>query len=132
MAKESFYYATGRRKTSSARVFLKPGSGGFTVNRKKNLKEYFPKVKQQIAAFRPLEVLGLGKSFDVLATVKGGGFTGQSEAISHALARALLKTDENYRSALKKEKLLTRDSRMVERKKFGRHKARKSTQFSKR
>lgn len=128
----TFYYATGRRKTSAARVFLKPGKGDFTVNRKKTLNEYFPKFQQQQSAYSPLEVLGLKKSFDVLVTVKGGGFTGQSEAIRHGLARALLKADSSYRAVLKENKFLTRDSRMVERKKFGHHKARKSTQFSKR
>lgn len=130
--KTSRFYGTGRRKTSSARVFLKTGGGSFTVNRKQSLQEYFKKEKQYQAAVSPLEVLGLQKSFDILVTVKGGGFTGQSEAIRHALARALLKVDESYRPTLKKNKFLTRDSRMVERKKYGRHKARKSTQFSKR
>ncbi len=128
----SFFYGTGRRKTSSARVFLKPGTGSFTVNRKQPLKEYFAKQKQYQVALSPLEVLGIQKSFDVVATVKGGGFTGQSEAIRHALSRALLEADNTYRDVLKKNQFLTRDSRMVERKKYGHHKARKSTQFSKR
>jgi len=131
-AKASYFYGTGRRKTSSARVFLKAGSGKFTVNRKHTLTDYFKKPKQQQAALGPLDTLGLKKSFDVLATVKGGGFTGQSEAIRHGLARALLKVDEAHRITLKQNKFLTRDSRMVESKKYGHHKARKSTQFSKR
>ncbi len=130
--KSPFFYGTGRRKTSSARVFLKSGTGSFTVNRKQSLKDYFVKQKQYQSVLSPLEVLGVQKSFDVFATVKGGGFTGQSEAIRHALARALLEVDETYRATLKKNQFLTRDSRMVERKKYGRHKARKSTQFSKR
>lgn len=130
--KDSFYYSTGRRKTSSARLFLKPGQGKFTVNRAKSLKEYFPKPSQHQTACSPLTVLGVEKSFDIFVTVKGGGFTGQSEAIRHSLARALVKVDETYRSALKEKNFLTRDSRMVERKKYGLHKARKSTQFSKR
>ena len=128
----SFFYGTGRRKTSSARVFLKSGTGSFTINRKQSLKEYFVKQKQHQAAVSPLEVLGVQKSFDVFATVKGGGFTGQSEAIRHALSRALLEVDDTYRATLKQNQFLTRDSRMVERKKYGHHKARKSTQFSKR
>lgn len=132
MQKGNYFYGTGRRKTSAARVFLKKGSGVFTVNSKKNLQEYFPKIQQQLSAVSPLEVLNLKKSIDVLVTVKGGGVTGQAEAIRHGVARALLQMDETHRTILKKNNFLTRDSRMVERKKFGHHKARKSTQFSKR
>ena len=135
--KQAFFYGTGRRKTSSARVFLKPGEGSFAVlsrtsNKKKSLREYFQKPEQSQAAEAPLEILNLKKSFDVFATVTGGGFAGQAEAVRHGLARALLKQDEAHRAALKKSGFLTRDSRMVERKKYGRHKARKSHQFSKR
>ena len=146
--KETYFYGTGRRKTSSARVFLKPGGRGlFAIKSPKttsssssksikkgfiNLKEYFVKPEQAQLICAPLEALNLQKSFDVFATVKGGGFTGQAGAICHGLARALLKVDGEYRSVLKKNGFLTRDSRMVERKKYGHHKARKSTQYSKR
>lgn len=146
MDKKAIYYGTGRRKTSSARVFLKPGQGLFTIKSSKKsqssskdvpegfieLKEYFTKPKTFQSALAPLEVLNLKKSFDLSITVRGGGVTGQAEAIRHGLARALLKVSEEHRPALKKEGFLTRDSRMVERKKYGHHKARKSTQYSKR
>ena len=145
--KEKHFYGTGRRKTSSARVFLKPGKGAFHIKRltknksaqsQKNknnvieLKQYFSKPEQIQSVLSPLKVLNLQKSYDVFATVKGGGFTGQAEALRHGLSRALLKTDQEHRTLLKKNGFLTRDSRMVERKKYGHHKARKSTQFSKR
>ena len=145
--KEIYFYGTGRRKTSSARVFLKSGKGLFTIKSSKktnspsskdtakgfvDVKDYFVKPKQIQSVLSPLQVLSLQKSFDIFATVKGGGFTSQAEAICHGLARALLKVSEEYRPLLKKKGLLTRDSRMVERKKYGHHKARKSTQFSKR
>lgn len=144
--KANNFYGTGRRKTSSARVFLKDGGKGLfhikssrktksSSSAKKafvDLNEYFLKPRQVQSVLSPLKVLNLQKSFDVFATVKGGGFTGQAEAIRHGLARALLKLSEDYRAELKKHGLLTRDSRMVERKKYGHHKARKSSQFSKR
>lgn len=144
--KETYFYGTGRRKTSSARVFLKSGQGLFTIksSRKTNssskntakgfveLKDYFAKPEQIQSVLSPLKLLNLQKSFDIFATVKGGGFTGQAEAIRHGLARALLKVDSSHRPLLKSNGLLTRDSRMVERKKYGHHKARKSAQFSKR
>ena len=147
--KETHFYGTGRRKTSAARVFLKPGKGLFIVKSSKkpsqpvskskeikkgfiDLKDYFAKPKQILSVLSPLQVLNLEKSSDVFVTVKGGGFTGQADAIRHGLARALLKMDEKHRAILKKNGFLTRDSRMVERKKYGHHKARKSTQFSKR
>lgn len=145
--KETYFYGTGRRKTSSARVFLKPGKGLFTIKSFKktnssaskdkakgsiDLKEYFVKPEQIQSALSPLQTLNLQKSFDIFATVRGGGFTGQAEAIRHGLARALLEVSVEHRPVLKKNGFLTRDSRMVERKKYGHHKARKSTQFSKR
>ena len=130
--KNEFHYGTGRRKTSSARVFLEPGKGLFTVNRVKSYKEYFPKPEQINVVESPLKALNVEKSFDIFATVKGGGFSSQAEALRHGLSRALLKVDSSYREVLKKLGFLTRDSRMVERKKYGQHKARKSTQFSKR
>ena len=126
------FYGSGRRKTSSARVFLKSGKGRFTVNKREMVKDYFTKPEQVHVVLSPLKVLNLEKSFDVFSTVKGGGITGQAEALRHGLARALLKADESHRAVLKAKGFLTRDSRMVERKKYGRHKARKSTQFSKR
>ncbi len=134
---DNFFYGSGRRKTSTARVFLRPGGGDFSVKsrtsgKKKSLKEYFKKPEQLNSAAAPLKVLNLESSFDTLATVTGGGFAGQAEAIRQGLARALLKKDESHRAVFKKHGFLTRDSRMVERKKYGRHKARKSHQFSKR
>ena len=145
LGKQKYFYGTGRRKTSSARVFVKPGKGLFSIRqslKNKSLKkktdkgielnEYFAKPEQRESVISPLKVLNLQKSYDILATVKGGGFTGQAEALRHGLARALLKVDPEHRTLLKKNGFLTRDSRMVERKKYGRHKARKSSQFSKR
>ena len=130
--KDKVYYGTGRRKSSSARVFLKPGTGGFTVNRTHPLKNYFTKQEERQSALSPLTALNMEKSFDVFATVKGGGGTGQAEALRNGLARALLQADSSLRPSLKKGGFLTRDSRIVERKKYGRRKARKSVQFSKR
>lgn len=125
------YYSTGRRKTSSARVFLKPGTGKVTINGK-DPKVFFPYVSKRTKALKPLHLTKEQDSMDIYITVKGGGITGQSEAISHGLARVLTEYSPSHRPLLKKEGLLTRDSRMVERKKAGRHKARKSTQFTKR
>ena len=124
-------YATGRRKTSSARVWIKKGSGKFSVNNK-SLHEYFKADLYNVSLFRPFEVTNTLNQFDVWCTAKGGGFTGQSDAIKLGIARALDVFNEDFRAALKVEGLLTRDSRMVERKKYGKHGARKSTQFSKR
>ena len=141
MPAKNYFYGTGRRKTSSARVFLKKGAGAFKVKsckKSKNkkiwidLKEYFIKPEQWKSVLSPLQELSLMQSFDVFATVKGGGFTGQAGALRHGLSRALLNADSGHRASLKKNGFLTRDSRMVERKKYGHHKARKSTQFSKR
>jgi small subunit ribosomal protein S9 len=124
-------YATGRRKTSSARVWIKRGSGKFSVNNK-SLQEYFKADLYNVSLFRPFEVTNTLNQFDVWCTAKGGGFTGQSDAIKLGIARALDIFNEDFRVPLKLEGLLTRDSRMVERKKYGKHGARKSTQFSKR
>ncbi len=125
------YYSTGRRKTASARVFLKSGTGKISVNGK-SFEEFFPYVSKQVEALKPLKLTQEDKSLDILITVKGGGMTGQAGAIRHGLARALIEHSPDYRPVLKKAGFLTRDSRAVERKKPGRHKARKSTQFSKR
>lgn len=123
--------ATGRRKTSTARVFMWEGSGVVKINNKEG-KKYFGKEVLLNEALEPLFVTGLEGKFDININVHGGGISGQIGAIRLGIARALLKYDENLRSELKKEGLLTRDSRMVERKKAGRPKARKRFQFSKR
>ena len=124
-------YATGRRKKSIARVWLKKGSGNIHVNGKK-MVDYFPKTNLQIAIFRPLTIVKRENEYDVRCTVKGGGLTGQAGAIVHGLARAIVLFEPELKLTLKKEKLTTRDSRAVERKKYGRRKARRSFQFSKR
>ena len=124
-------YATGRRKKSIARVWLKKGSGNIHVNGKK-MVDYFQKQNLQIAIFRPLTIVKRENEYDVRCTVKGGGLTGQAGAIVHGLARAIVLFEPELKLTLKKEKLTTRDSRAVERKKYGRRKARRSFQFSKR
>tara|TARA_B110000438_G_C15707801_1_gene603955 strand:+ start:244 stop:684 length:441 start_codon:yes stop_codon:yes gene_type:complete len=124
-------YATGRRKRSIAKVWLKKGSGNIHVNGKK-MSEYFLKPNLQIAIFRPLTITNREKEFDVRCSVRGGGMSGQAGAIVHGLSRAIILFEPDLKTALKKEKLTTRDSRVVERKKYGRKKARRSFQFSKR
>jgi len=124
-------YATGRRKRSIARVWLKKGSGNIYVNGKK-MVEYFIKPMLQISVNRPLSITERQNEFDVRCTVKGGGHTGQAGAIIHGISRALVEFEPNLKTILKKENLTTRDSRSVERKKPGRRKARRSFQFSKR
>lgn len=121
----------GRRKTSTARLYIQPGSGGFLVNGR-NLDDYFATQAHRNIATLPLEVTETEGNFDIKVTVRGGGITGQSGAIQHALARALDDHDEEFHSILKTHDLLTRDDRMVERKKYGQPKARKKFQFSKR
>ena len=125
------HYATGRRKTSSARVYLKKGKGDISVNNKK-LDEYFGRKVAQMLVMQPLELLELSEKIDIDAKVKGGGSFGQAGAIRHGISRALTMFDEDLRPQLKKAGLLTRDPRRVERKKPGLVKARKSKQFSKR
>ena len=124
-------YATGRRKKSIARVWLKKGSGLIYVNDKK-MNEYFKKPNLQIAISRPLAITKRESEFDVRCFVKGGGLSGQAGAIIHGISRALVEFEPELKPTLKKEKLTTRDSRSVERKKYGRRKARRSFQFSKR
>ena len=124
-------YATGRRKRSIARVWLKKGSGNLHVNGKKMI-DYFKKQNLQIAIFRPLTLVKRENEFDVRCTVKGGGLTGQAGAIILGISRALILFEPDLKLTLKKEKLTTRDSRSVERKKYGHRKARRSFQFSKR
>ena len=130
MAKETIN-GLGRRKTAVARVYLKSGKGNFVVNGKE-IKEYIALKQLVDRALKPLNVIDAIAKFDVTVNVKGGGIKGQAEAISLGIARALVKNDETVKPALKAESLLTLDSRMVERKKFGKKKARKSFQFSKR
>ena len=125
------FYATGRRKTSSARVYLKSGKGNITVNNRK-LEEYFGRKVAQMLVMQPLELVDLSGKVDLDVKVKGGGSFGQAGAIRHGISRALTSYDEELRPQLKKAGLLTRDPRRVERKKAGLVKARKSKQFSKR
>jgi len=124
-------YATGRRKKSIARVWLKKGSGIIFINGKK-IMDYFPKQNLQNTVFRPFVVAKRENEFDVRCTVKGGGLSGQAGAIVHGISRALVEFEPGLKPTLKKEKLTTRDSRAVERKKYGHRKARRSFQFSKR
>ncbi len=124
-------YATGRRKKSIARVWLKKGSGNIYVNGKKMI-DYFKKPNLQTLICRPLTIIKRENEFDVRCSVKGGGFTGQAGAIILGIARALVEFEPDLKTTLKKEKLTTRDSRAVERKKYGHRKARRSFQFSKR
>ena len=124
-------YATGRRKTSIAKIWLKKGSGKIYVNDKK-MADYFIKSNLQTAIYRPLILVKRENEFDVICTVKGGGLTGQAGAIIHGLARTIVQFEPDLKLLLKKEKLMTRDSRTVERKKYGRKKARRGFQFSKR
>lgn len=121
----------GRRKTSVARVYLKPGTGVILINNRP-LEDYFPSAIMRTKVNQPLTTLDMVGKFDVHVNVKGGGNTGQAEAIRMAISRALVESDAENRGALKKEGFLTRDSRMVERKKYGRAKARRRFQFSKR
>lgn len=128
---ESVYSGTGRRKASIARVWLRRGGGNVTVNRR-SLEEYFPREVWRIKAREPLEVTDTSGEYDVMVTVRGGGLTGQAGAVSHGLARALLRANETLRKKLKTSGLLKRDPRMVESKKYGKRKARRGQQFSKR
>ena len=124
-------YATGRRKTSIAKIWLKKGTGKIFVNGKK-FEDYFTRETHKMQILRPFEIINQSTDYDVRCNVIGGGHTGQAGAMVHGISRALLKFDENLKPTLRKEKLTTRDSRSVERKKPGRAKARRSFQFSKR
>lgn len=121
----------GRRKTSTARLYIKPGKGEFTIN-KRTLEEYFPTAARQNIVTLPLRLTEFSDKYDIKVNVKGGGITGQAGAIQHALSRALDELNEGVHTTLKENGLLTRDDRMVERKKYGQPKARKRFQFSKR
>ena len=125
------YYGTGRRKSSVARVYLLPGTGKITIN-KRDMDDYFGLDTLKLIVRQPLELTETSEKYDVLVNVCGGGFTGQAGAIRHGISRALLKVNEEYKSVLKTEGLLTRDARVKERKKYGRKRARKRFQFSKR
>lgn len=131
MAKTAKYYGTGRRKKSVARVYLVPGKGDITVN-KRTIDEYFGLETLKVIVRQPLTETETVEKFDVLVNVHGGGYTGQAGAIRHGIARALLQADPDYRPALKKAGYLTRDPRMKERKKYGLKAARRAPQFSKR
>ena len=125
------FYGTGRRKKSIARVYMAPGSGQITVN-KRDIEDYFGLETLKVVVRQPLEATETTGKFDINVTVKGGGFTGQAGAIRHGIARALCQADEDYRPILKKAGFLTRDPRMKERKKYGLKGARRAPQFSKR
>jgi len=122
---------SGRRKNAIARIYLTSGNGTFSINNK-SLEEYFPLLEQQYKVHQPFEVCGVKGNYDVKAVLSGGGITGQVEAMRLAIAKALVQENEEFKPQLKAEGLLTRDSRMVERKKPGQKKARKKFQFSKR
>jgi len=131
MMADTQFYGTGRRKTSTARVFMKPGKGDITVNNKP-LDTFFGRKTAQMIVRQPLELMQVTDKFDVNVTVKGGGTTGQAGAIRHGLTRALMQYDESMRPTLRKAGFVTRDAREVERKKVGLRKARRATQYSKR
>ena len=125
------YYSTGRRKSSTARVYMTKGSGTITINNRA-IEEYFGRETARMVVRQPLETVEMMGKFDINITVKGGGGTGQAGAIRHGITRALMKFDETLRPALRKAGFVTRDAREVERKKVGLHKARKRPQYSKR
>ena len=125
------YYSTGRRKTSTARVFLRKGTGGITVN-KRPLDQYFGRETSRMIVRQPLEKADMVGTFDIMVTVRGGGMSGQAGAIRHGITRALIEYDNELRSPLRRAGFVTRDARKVERKKVGLHKARRAPQFSKR
>ncbi len=131
MAKSTRFYGTGRRKSSIARVYLVPGTGKITIN-KKDMEEYFGLETLKVIVRQPFVATGTVGKYDVLVNVHGGGFTGQAGAIRHGISRALLEADADNRPALKKAGYLTRDPRMKERKKYGLKAARRAPQFSKR
>lgn len=129
--KIKYDYGTGRRKTAAARVFIRPGNGVFTVNGLE-LTKFFPRLRSQIVARQALQVAAAEDSFDLLVTVRGGGESGQAEAVRHGVARALVQHNADNKPALRAAGLISRDSRAVERKKTGLRKARRSKQYSKR
>jgi small subunit ribosomal protein S9 len=124
-------YATGKRKTSIARVWLEPGEGKFVIN-ERALKDYFGRETGEMVVLQPFDITGTRNQFDVTINVHGGGMTGQTEAIRHGISKALLLYNQDFKDALKKAGFLTRDSRVKERKKYGRRGARRRPQYSKR
>jgi small subunit ribosomal protein S9 len=128
---QDVYYSTGRRKTSTARIYIRPGAGKITIN-KRTIEQYFGRETARMVVRQPLENCGMLEKFDVDVTVHGGGNSGQAGAIRHGITRALIRYDESLRSTMRKAGFVTRDSREVERKKVGLHKARKRPQYSKR
>jgi len=131
MAKKEYIYATGKRKSSIARVNIIPGTGKITIN-KKDINEFYTLDSLKAIVLKPFTVTNLMEKYDVIATVNGGGFAGQAGAIAHGIAKALATTDVDVHTTLKRNGLLTRDSRVKERRKYGLKKARKAPQFSKR
>jgi small subunit ribosomal protein S9 len=131
MAEIAQYFGTGKRKTSVARVILRPGDGQTWINGR-TIEQYFPRAVHRKTAVSPLEVAGAAGTYDLRVRVHGGGISGQAGAIRHGIARALVEADPELRVSLKRQGFLTRDARQVERKKAGLHKARKAPQFSKR
>ncbi len=131
MAKTANFYGTGRRKKSVARVYLRPGKGDITIN-KRNIDDYFGLETLKVIVRQPLVATETTEKFDVVVNVQGGGYTGQAGAIRHGISRALLQVDDEYRPTLKKAGFLTRDPRMKERKTYGLKAARRAPQFSKR
>ena len=129
--KKQLSYATGKRKTAVARVRLLPGSGAITVN-KRGFEDYFPRETARMRILEPLQITETAAQYDVIAEVVGGGTSAQADAVRHGISRALVVVAETLRPALRKAGMLTRDPRAVERKKYGRHKARKRPQYSKR
>ena len=130
-ASQHIQYGTGRRKTATARVYMKPGTGKIVVN-KRSLDEFFGRETGRMIVRQPLEAVQLSSKFDITVQVDGGGITGQAGAIRHGITRALLKYDESLRKTLRDAGFVTRDAREVERKKVGRRKARRGPQYSKR
>ena len=128
---ENQYYGTGRRKSSTARVFIKAGSGKIVINQR-SLEEYFGRPTARMVVRQPLELVEMTEKLDLFITVVGGGISGQAGAIRHGITRALMEYDESLRPVLRKAGFVTRDARKVERKKVGLHKARKRPQYSKR
>jgi small subunit ribosomal protein S9 len=128
---EQTYYSTGRRKSSTARVFLKKGTGTITINHR-DIGIYFGRETGRMIVRQPLETVDMKDNFDIMITVSGGGISGQAGAIRHGITRALIEYDETLRKPLRKAGFVTRDAREVERKKVGLHKARKKPQYSKR
>ncbi|MCK5451697.1 MAG: 30S ribosomal protein S9 [Candidatus Omnitrophica bacterium] len=131
MEKTVEYVAVGRRKESVARVRLRPGTGKIKLN-KREFEDYFPRETHRIGVLRPMDITNTLKKFDVVATLTGGGETGQAGALRHGISRALVKSDESFKLIIKKAGFLTRDPRAKERKKYGQKRARKNFQFSKR